>query len=275
MHHVPSRPPRRLPLRRLLRRRWALRPVLVAAGVVGVLAVAVPMVSDAAGSGQVAVDASSTPGDSPVVMGVDGAPGSATTAAETSSGARPPAGSGGTSVTQPAGPAGNGTPTTTRAGDPPSAAQSAASGTSSSVSTPDSTPSSAAGSAATESTPSSPTAGDPTPSAAAASVTDAVLALVNRARAGASCDPLRASDALTSAATTNSRLMAEQGTAAVVDLAGSAAAVASGAADAGAAVAAWLADPAASAHLLDCSLTTGGAAEATGDGGPFWTLFLA
>jgi hypothetical protein len=40
-------------------------------------------------------------------------------------------------------------------------------------------------------------------------------------------------------------------------------------------VAAWLADPADSALLLDCRLTTAGAAESTGDSGPWWTLVLA
>jgi hypothetical protein len=69
--------------------------------------------------------------------------------------------------------------------------------------------------------------------------------------------------------------MGTKGRLAVVEPAGSASAVGQGAPDAHSVVAGWLADPADRPHLLDCALATGGAAEATGTAGPWWTLFLA
>lgn len=286
MHHLPPRPARRFrPLR------WALRPALLAAAVVGVLAVAVPMVSGATGSGRVAVDSSSTPGDSPVVMGVDGTPATTATTRGTSSAGRAPAGNPATTATGTSSEPGGGT---TAAGAPAAASTPAApssvvapsstssstseSATSSSTSTspPGGTPSSGADAVEPESSAPSPTSSSaPPPGTGTASVTAAVLAALNTARAGAQCGNLEPDDALTSAALTNSTLMAERGTVSVVDPAGSVAAVASGPADPDAAVTGWLADPADSAQLLDCALTTAGAAEVSGDGGPWWTLFLA
>jgi uncharacterized protein YkwD len=104
-----------------------------------------------------------------------------------------------------------------------------------------------------------------------------VLTAVNAARTDAGCAALTADSSLTTAAGKNSLAMAAQGTLAVLDPAGPATATAidSGDADAASAVATWLADAADNAHLLDCDRTAAGAAEASGDGGPWWTLVLA
>jgi uncharacterized protein YkwD len=104
---------------------------------------------------------------------------------------------------------------------------------------------------------------------------DAVLAAVNEGRTKAGCTALSADSNLAQAAQTNSVDMARQGTLAVAEPAGTAAAIATGKPDAASTVAAWLTDPADGPHLLDCALTTAGAAEVTAGSGPWWTLFLA
>jgi uncharacterized protein YkwD len=106
-------------------------------------------------------------------------------------------------------------------------------------------------------------------------VTPAVLALVNQARAGAGCDALTEDPDLTALAGQHVADMAERGDLDLAGLGGRGAVVARGPADTGSAVAGWLADDGDSARLLDCGVTTAGAAEASGDGGPWWTLALA
>jgi hypothetical protein len=68
--------------------------------------------------------------------------------------------------------------------------------------------------------------------------------------------------------------MAAQGAAAVVDSAGTAAAVSAGEPDAGSVVHSWLADATDREALLDCSRTSAGVGEVDADGGPWWTIFL-
>jgi hypothetical protein len=68
--------------------------------------------------------------------------------------------------------------------------------------------------------------------------------------------------------------MAAQGAAAVLDEAGSAAAVFAGEPDAGSVVRAWLADGTDREALLDCSLESAGVGVVDADGGPWWTIFL-
>jgi uncharacterized protein YkwD len=69
--------------------------------------------------------------------------------------------------------------------------------------------------------------------------------------------------------------MAAQGSAAVVDPAGTAAAVSAGRPDAASVVDAWLADDTDRAALLDCGLTSAGVGRVDADGGPWWTIFLS
>jgi hypothetical protein len=69
--------------------------------------------------------------------------------------------------------------------------------------------------------------------------------------------------------------MAAQGSAAVVDAAGTAAAVSAGRPDAASVVDAWLADDTDRAALLDCGLVSAGVGEVDADGGPWWTIFLS
>lgn len=286
MHHSPAGPPPSerarsalagllLALRGALPRpRWVVPVLLVALGVGGV-AIAVPVASGAVGRAPVSLDASSATRaphrqvESPVVMGVDGKPSAGGPSDVQTMAVAPGSRSADDPQTTSATTANDPTVTATTAqGTPPGTSTSTASSSSSSASS-SSSSSSAAGSSAPPSPPAVPVL---VPDAG-----DTVLAAVNDARTAQGCAPLTAGDALTEQAATNSTDMAAAGTLAVQDAAGSAAAtlLQHGASDASAAVAAWLADPADSAHLLDCSLTTAGGAEATAASGPWWTLFLA
>jgi uncharacterized protein YkwD len=106
---------------------------------------------------------------------------------------------------------------------------------------------------------------------------DAVLTAVNTARLAKGCAALTPDSTLAGLAGANSADMAAAGTLAVQDPAGLATATVlqHGATDAAAAVTDWLADRDDGVHLLDCALTTAGAAEATADSGSWWTLLLA
>jgi uncharacterized protein YkwD len=275
VHHFPTGP------RRSARAR-ALLPVVLAGLVVGGVAIAVPVASGVVGHGPVSLDSSfwaSAPhrkSDPPVLMGVDGrtAAGRVTDAPAGS----PPAD---TTVGAPDPTAGDPT------GDPTGPATTAdgtASGTATAPSSPTtSTSSSPSSSSSSSGTPSAPSSSKTPPPSSASPVApelvpdagDALLAAVNTARAAQGCAALTPDDTLTGRARVNSMDMAAEDTLAVQDAAGSATVLQHGADDAAAVVAAWLADTDESATLLDCSLTTAGAAEATADSGPWWTLFLA
>jgi uncharacterized protein YkwD len=277
VHHFPTGP------RRSARAR-ALLPVVLAGLVVGGVAIAVPVASEAVGHGPVSLDSSfwaSAPhrkNDSPVLIGVDGrtAAGRVTDAPAGS----PPAD---TTVGAPDPTAGD--PTGRSTGDPTGAATTAegtASGTATapSSSTTPTTPSPSSSSSGTPSAPSSsktppPSSASPVAPELVPDAGDALLAAVNTARAAEGCAALTPDDTLTGRAGVNSMDMAAEDTLAVQDAAGSATVLQHGADDAAAVVAAWLADTDESATLLDCSLSTAGAAEATADSGPWWTLFLA
>lgn len=281
---------------------------LVTTTVVG-LVLAIPVVSGIGpGTSSVILDASSSstapggsgsgsgsgPGDSPVVMGVDGEPPTSaafagvhtsvtvattppttTTGADTGSGssssasnrdvvaapgttgsapAHRPATSGATTVPRP--------PATSPAGSPSSSAGSPGTGTTSpGTSDPVVLPAEPA-----EAPPPEPDASDP--------VSEAV-ALINAERTAAGCAALVADAGLAATAGAHSAAMSATGVLGLdgLDLAGlgGAAAVAAGRPTAQSAVAGWLADPADSATVLDCSRTSIGVGAVDG----WWTALFA
>jgi uncharacterized protein YkwD len=288
--------------------RGALRPgrrvlPLVIGVVVGLFAFTVPVVSGVLGRGSVSLDASSTSsaharGDSPVVMGEDGRPvaagsagvGAATgttagraggsTAGGSTAGGSSRAGSPAAGVATGAGTAGSvpGPGSSTAAGTTATApGTSPGSSTSTAWSSRSSSSSSSAASAPASS--SAPVTDPTTPAPAGPDLVpgaeDAILADVNSARTDAGCARLTPDGTLGTQAQGNSLDMAAAGTLALLDPVATAAAIAQGQADAASAVATWLAVPTDRAHLLDCAMTSAGAAEATGPGGPWWTLVLA
>jgi uncharacterized protein YkwD len=274
-------------------------PVLVVGMAVGVIALAVPVLS--AGGAPVWLDSSSTnstAGTVPVRLGVDGAPAGTGSSVQqrapgttSGTGAGTGAAAARTGATDARVPAGSAAPAGTAASAPaptgPSAAASsaarAASGAPSSASsaaqpalaTPSSAPS--PGPASPPPPPSDPSPGPsadaPVPPAIAP-FQAAVLDLVNAARDDAGCDPLSRDGDLAAAARDNSAAMAAQGAAAVLDEASTAAAVSAGEPDAGSVVRAWLADDTDREALIDCSRTSAGVGEVDADGGPWWTIFL-
>ena len=294
MHHLPAGPPPSgrvraalarlaLALRGVLPRRLRpALPILFVGLTTGLLALAVPVMSGALGRSSVSLDASSSAtahapaqGGSPVVMGVDGRPvapgtaGSGTRSMEATPGASP-ASTGATvdTTTDPLPPAA----TTGRTADAGTTApSSSATSTSSSSSSATSSSTSASSPAPSSSSSASPSSA-PAP-VAVPGAEDAVLAAVNAARAELPCAALVADPSLVAAARENSLAMATRGTLAAPDA--GAAAIDQGDPDAASAVAAWLTEPTVKARLLDCGLTSAGAAEVTGDGGPWWTLLLA
>jgi uncharacterized protein YkwD len=110
-----------------------------------------------------------------------------------------------------------------------------------------------------------------------------VLSLVNAQRATAGCGALVADDSLAADAQAHSAAMRDRGffgltdpvEGSVLDRGARAATVARGSADPATVVAGWLADPADSAAILDCTLTSVGIGTADGDAGPWWTQLLA
>jgi uncharacterized protein YkwD len=293
VHHRPARRGLALRPRRAV-------PLLALGVLLVVLGIAAPVVSEAVTGGTpVSLDSSSlgtaTPlRDGGVRMGVDGAeePGNTAPAGPSSS----VAGSAGSSARSAAGGAGttgavpSEEPTTSR-----SAARSATSAAgSASADTTTGAPAAATRSGAPSSAgTSSPAAGSsvsggtatatgtassasPSPAAvtpAAALVAgagDALLALVNGARADAGCAALTSDADLTDQAELRSTGMARDGSLS----SGSTALVAKGA-DARSAVEGWLADASDRARLLDCDRSRFGAAEVTGPGGPWWTALVA
>jgi uncharacterized protein YkwD len=103
----------------------------------------------------------------------------------------------------------------------------------------------------------------------------AVLAALADARTTAGCaHPLVADAALAGTAGAHDAAMAADGAAGLAGLGGAAAVVSHGDQDADEVVAGWLGSDTTSAVLLDCDLTRLGAAELTGDDGPWWTAVL-
>jgi len=294
VHHTPVGPPLSARIRSALRR-WIpvcrpaspfrmrrVAPLLLvgmATALITVVAFAVPALSGS--RPPVSLDSStsnSTGGASPVVMGVDGRPVAGTSTSRQHRSTQPssaaPGGQAGTVTREPdrAGTttaAGDATGTQTLAGSTGPAGTSSKSRSKSSSPAPSSSPSSSSSSSAPSSSSSAP------PPAPSPGNSDNVLALVNAARAEAGCADLTSDDALAAAAVANSTAMAAQGVLAVLDAAGTGSAIAAGEPDADSVVSAWLADPTDQATLLNCTLTTAGVGQAGGDGGPWWTLFLA
>jgi uncharacterized protein YkwD len=253
------------------------------------LVLAIPVISGVGGgSPAVQLDSSSTSaaarsGESPVVMGLDGRPVPSGDAPDESTPGGPssapptPAEAPSDPVSEdsaaPVGsPASSAAPGTTAAGSPSS-------------SVPPSVPARPA--RTTGSTPTTgttePTESDddsaPPPAAPAVPVSPVdpvseVLALVNEERAAAGCGALVADDGLAATALEHSDAMSSRGEPDLDDLdlpeIDGAAAVAHGPADAASVVAGWLADPADSATLLDCSRTAVGIAVAD----TWWTALL-
>lgn len=302
MHHFPLVPSRRERAAAALRR-WVAAPLRVRRAlpvliglVVAVIALAVPVVSSAVGS-PVALESSTSAGagatgDSPVVMGVDGtavpagtggsaAPADSATPADPAAPADSAAPAGGitqqpTAGAAPSGAAqsGAGSAATTPGGSTPAGTTTstlAGSGTSSSPSSSSSSASSSSSPSA--SSPSASSSSPETPSAVAVPAVvpgagAAVLALVNSARIHHGCDALAAEPDLAGTAATDSLRMATSGAL------GSTGLVGTGSPDAVGIVDGWLADAGDGARLLDCGLTSAGAAAATGSGSTWWTLLL-
>jgi uncharacterized protein YkwD len=103
---------------------------------------------------------------------------------------------------------------------------------------------------------------------------DAVLTAVNGARAQKGCAALTADADLTSLAEDHSAQMTKAGSLDAAGPAGRTTTVARGTKTAAAVADAWLADASDRSVLLDCSRTAIGVAEATGNGGPWWTAVL-
>jgi uncharacterized protein YkwD len=206
-------------------------------------------------------------GDSPVIMGRDGAPTSAAaTTADTSSAAP--------STDAPAEePAAAASPSTAAPSEEPAAAASP-----SSTRAAEETPSSSAAAAAAPADVGPPAA--PTTAAAAtvparAGAEERLLTLVNRARAKENCAALEADGGLAAAARTHSAGMLDDGKLGLGNLPGTAAIVARGQADPSAVLDRWLDDHSDADAILDCHLDSAGIGVVEGPGGPWWTLLLA
>ncbi|RBY80108.1 CAP domain-containing protein [Blastococcus sp. TF02-09] len=137
-----------------------------------------------------------------------------------------------------------------------------------------------------------PAAPAPPPPAAVPAGSDRagqVLALVNQERAAAGCRPLAADARLADVAAAHSADMRDRGFFDHVNLAGlspfdraeaagvSARAenIARGQGDAAAVMASWMGSPGHRSNILDCSLTRLGVGIADGGGGPWWTQLFA
>ncbi len=130
-----------------------------------------------------------------------------------------------------------------------------------------------------------PAAPAPAPVPAGLDRAGQVLALVNQERAAAGCRPVSADGGLAGVAAAHSADMRDRGYFDHVNLAGqspfdraSAAGVsaraeniARGQADAAAVMSSWMKSPGHRANILDCSLTRLGVGIADGGGGPWWT----
>jgi uncharacterized protein YkwD len=260
------------------------------------LMLTIPVVSGRGdGTSTVALDASSSAAhqaddSSPVVMGVDGAPG--TTGGRSLPSSSGTTGGGSRSAAGPDTSAGTSSSDATLAGSSSSGSSSAASSsvaaTSSAASSSSSSSVSGTGSAGTpvggSDTPSSPQSASDGPSAPSApDAVDQVLSLVNAARATAGCGALVADPALAATARAHSAEMRDRGffglvdpvDGSVLDRGARAATIAQGSSDPATVVAGWLADPADQAAIADCSLTSVGVGTASGDGGSWWTQLLA
>jgi uncharacterized protein YkwD len=168
-------------------------------------------------------------------------------------------------------------PESAPAGSPPTEATSTAPGT---PTTGTRAPSTSTGPRASTGTP-EPTLSEPEDPPAAAPAAPAeldrtaeVLPLINARRADAGCAALAADPALTTAAQAHSAAIAASGELDSDDLdelGGAAAILAESRANSNSVVAGWLADPADSAALLDCSRTGAGIAVVDG----WWTTLLA
>jgi uncharacterized protein YkwD len=292
--------------RRGLRRRTGrLALAALVSAVVTAIVLGVPVVAGSGGEiPGVTLDASSSASPSsagsPVVMGRDGKPVTSATfaglqavatysAAPTmeaagSSGREAPTGSasaGGTGATSPTGSRTSGTSGTSGA--------TGSAGTGSEASAPSST--SASGTTtprpvvppATD--PGSPVVPGPPPPAepAASSAEEELLGLVNAARVQKGCAALVPDAELAAAAQSHSADMRDAGllglqTAAggsLLDQGGTAVTLANGSADPAAVLDGWMADPADSATLLDCSLGSVGIGLVQAADGAWWTQLLS
>jgi hypothetical protein len=286
------------PRRRRVRRRAGVLALLGTLCAAALLAIGTPAVS---GGGELpaALDARTSAGVGPrVVMGVDGAP--APTPAVTSGvegTVAPGTGSPVGTTSAPASPATGHVPGAAGSTSPTGATAGTATGTdpgTASTPAPDPTVPALSPSSAGTASPAGagdppavvhlPTVADPSPLVApspssvpaepARDRSAAVVAALADARAAAGCDPLAADASLAGTAGDHDAAMAAAGSPGLAGLGGAPAVVSRGDAGAGAVVAGWLATGSGQAVLLDCTLSRLGAAELTGDDGPWWTAVL-